>query len=249
VWGANSYNNRASIHGGYPGHTYGNGNGFSASYDNGALNGDYTKAAWAKQGLGEDNEGRYGKSYDAVTASSVDKQAYGRVLDANDNQWAQKYGVWNNDNGKFRGYVASEEDADVAASLGYGQATLGGQKKGWDTWGRDQKLNIDESFDNIWSKNYDAESYDEWDNRRDNKWGAQAWGRDYAGNGAGSFDNGASIGGYGGPGHAYGDNLGAASSSWLASGGRYNNDAWAKQGYGQDANTRWGKSYDSVNAQ
>ena len=29
-----------------------------------------------------------------------------------------------------------------------------------------------ESYDRTWAKSYDAESYDEWDNKDDDKWGA-----------------------------------------------------------------------------
>lgn len=62
----------------------------------------------------------------------------------------------------------------------------------FDAWGRDQDLSIDESYDQTWAKSYDAESYDEWDNKDDDKWGAQAWGKDRDIFGASSVGQGAS---------------------------------------------------------
>jgi len=74
----------------------------------------------------------------------------------------------------------------------------------FDAWGRDQDLSIDESYDQTWAKSYDAESYDEWDNKDDDKWGAQAWGKDRDIYGASSVGQGASEAdwdGYGREGH------------------------------------------------
>ncbi len=155
-----------------------------------------------------------------------------------------------------------------------------------------------------WAKSYDAESYDEWDNKDDDKWGAQQWGKDRDMYGASSYNKAASeadidnygaygkghasasqggsigygktaggYGGYGGYGAGYGAGYGGKASygSAAAAGygksagarmvdtgasagrgaqqGAYDNDEWAKQAYGQDTDSRWGKSYDSVAAQ
>jgi len=40
----------------------------------------------------------------------------------------------------------------------------------------------------------------------------------------------------------------AASQQGAAAQSGYDNDAWAKNAYGQDTDSRWGKSYDFVNA-
>ena len=39
-----------------------------------------------------------------------------------------------------------------------------------------------------------------------------------------------------------------ASGTQQAAQGSYDNDEWAKQAYGSDYDSRWGKSYDSVSA-
>jgi len=166
----------------------------------------------------------------------------------------------------------------------------------FDAWGRDQDLSIDESYDQTWAKSYDAESYDEWDNKDDDKYGAQAWGKDRDVYGAssvgkaasaGDYDaygragygqasqsqsqkGGVAYGGHGGYGQGYGKSVGyGKQSSAQASAGKrgygahqdaqasrnhaaarsgYDNDEWAKQAYGSDFDSRWGKSYDSVAA-
>jgi len=64
-----------------------------------------------------------------------------------------------------------------ASKAGYGNR-MARSASDFDAWGRDQDLSIDESYDQTWAKSYDAESYDEWDNKDDDKWGAQAWGKD-----------------------------------------------------------------------
>ena len=125
------------------------------------------------------------------------------------------------------------------------------------------------------AKAYSAESYDEWDNKDDDKWGAQAWGKDRDVYGASSYGQAASAqdwqgagraaggrksGHYGGHGHGYGHNskkagYGKVNRDWRgasndaqAARGAYDNDEWAKQAYGSDYDSRWGKSYDSVSA-
>merc|ERR1712037_712393 len=145
-------------------------------------------------------------------------------------------------------------------------------------YGRDQDLSIKESYDRTWAKSYDAESYDEWDNKDDDKWGAQAWGKDRDVYGASSFGKAASAGDYDMNGrsnaaagaasaskygsvqpvgygkHGYGKSYStaqaaqAASSKHAAARSGYDNDEWAKQAYGSDFDSRWGKSYDSVAA-
>merc|ERR1711957_661710 len=131
-----------------------------------------------------------------------------------------------------------------------------------DAWGRDQDLEIDESYEQTWAKSYDAESYDEWDNKDADKWGAQAWGRDNDVYGASSY------GAYGSPHGAYGKHGGyakktydtksysgkadaqdyQASAGTSASTAATDNDAWSKNAYGADTDSRWGKSYDFVKA-
>merc|ERR1712037_385433 len=124
--------------------------------------------------------------------------------------------------------------------------------------GRDQDLEVDESYEQTWAKSYDAESYDEWDNLDRDKWGAQAWGKDRDLYGASSYNGAASgaehthkayggVAGYGGWGKggavAYGGKASAhdvqASAGQKASAGAYDADAWAKQAYGSDYDSRW----------
>jgi hypothetical protein len=114
----------------------------------------------------------------------------------------------------------------------------------WDAWGRDQDLAIDESYGKTSAKSYTAESYDEWDNADDDKWGAQAWGKDRDLSGASSYERDASTGA------SKGKKLATDRADWEggAAMSGYDNDEWAKQAYGSDYDSRWGKSYDSVAA-
>jgi len=66
-----------------------------------------------------------------------------------------------------------------AASKAAGLSLDGKSSTKWDAWGRDQDLAIDESYGKTNAKSYRAESYDEWDNQDDDKWGGQGWGSDY----------------------------------------------------------------------
>merc|ERR1719469_988274 len=61
------------------------------------------------------------------------------------------------------------------ASKAYGADYQKSSASDWDAWGRDQDLSISESYGKTNAKSYAAESYDEWDNKDDDKWGAQAW--------------------------------------------------------------------------
>ena len=138
-------------------------------------------------------------------------------------------------------------------------------------------MKLDERYSNTSAKKYGAESYDEWDNKDNDRWGAQAWGKDRDVYGASSYGKAASdydrqgqygnYGGYGGYGNkgygghghgygGYGKNVGygnqygngGASASYGAQQAGYDNDVWAKNAGGADYDSRWGKSYDSVDA-
>merc|ERR1712060_824668 len=81
----------------------------------------------------------------------------------------------------------------------------------------------------------------------------QSYGGHAGGHHAGHAGYGKSHGGHGwgkgGHGYAHADTVwkGASKASAQAKAG-YDNDAWAKQAYGSDADSRWGKSYDNVSA-
>ena len=64
------------------------------------------------------------------------------------------------------------------AQAGYGKDQYQVTIQDWDAYGRDQDLAIDESYGQTHAKSYNAESYDEWDNKDNDQWGAQAWGKD-----------------------------------------------------------------------
>ena len=217
--------------------------------------------------------------------------------------YARGASVWTDVGGKGKGWGKSARgEYDQASDAGYA-GTWGKSGSDWDAYGRDQDLEVDESYEATWAKSYDAESYDEWDNKDDDRWGAQAWGkdrdlygassegdrasegdRDAAGYGAQGAYGAAGYGGYGSQasigygkggwnggsyGGAYGGQYGAygkqgaqaaagygsgkskdagASAARQAAVGAYDNDEWAKQAYGRDFDSRWGKSYDSVAA-
>ena len=274
----------------------------------------YDNDDWAKQAYGEDSDSRWGKSYDAVKARSYENTEYARWLQADDDQWAEDYdrytdgdyddygkaaSVWAKDGKKgWGGYgrIGGHSDAASAAKGSHYDRTSGSD---WDAYGRDQDLEVDESYKQTWAKSYDAESYDEWDNKDADKWGAQAWGSDEDVAGASSYGArasagdldkkaygdgaygaqgygkayggayGSAIGGYGHGAGAYGAGYGKAyggkaygaygqgkashqdyqaSEGGAAARAGYDNDAWAKQASGSDFDSRWGKSYDFVNA-
>ena len=283
-----------------------------------AAAGAYDNDEWAKQAYGSDYDSRWGKSYDSVSAKSYDNESYARAVQADDDQWAEDYdrydsrdagaqgrgaSKWGKDADKVvkghahPGYhgtsVTSKKGAEYDAASEAGQAGYWGKSgSDWDAYGRDQDLSIKESYDRTWAKSYDAESYDEWDNKDDDKWGAQAWGKDRDVYGASSFGKAASAGdydmygrsnaaagaasaskygsvtpvGYGKHGYGksystsqaaqaasskqgYGSHSDAqASRNHAAARSGYDNDEWAKQAYGSDFDSRWGKSYDSVAA-
>jgi len=277
-----------------------------ASKGYGAAKLGYDNDAFAKQAYGQDADSRYGKSYDSVSARSYDNEKYARWLQADDDQWAEDYdsydsgmadaygrgaSVWTDTKGKLGvgygvGLGKGKGELDAASKQGRA-GTWGKSGSDWDAYGRDQDLEVDESYEATWAKSYDAESYDEWDNKDDDKWGAQAWGKDRDAYGASSQGYAASQGdwnGYGqqgaygksygghksghghgyGHGHGHGKSYGGkaaygsaaygaeddrdASKAHAAQRSGYDNDEWAKQAYGSDYDTRWGKSYDSVAA-
>ena len=292
-----------------------------ASAGNRAAKAAMDNDSFAKQAYGSDSDTRWGKSYDSVSARSYQNEKYARWLQADDDQWAEDYDAYENDDSGAYGKAASYwgpgqkgwgkggagalDAASQAGQTGY----WGKTGSDWDAYGRDQDLEVDESYEATWAKSYDAESYDEWDNADADKWGAQAWGKDRdifgassiglraserdldkgsyaygagygsygaagkAGYGAAGYGAKGGAGGWGGAsygagagaygakgGKAYGGYQGASSSktSSLRDGGAsaaraasamgYDNDEWAKQAYGRDMDTRWGKSYDFVDA-
>lgn len=119
-------------------------------------------------------------------------------------------------------------------------------------------LSIKESYDRTWAKSYDGKYYDEWDIQKDKKRGAQAWANGNGQYGASAQDFGASQGDWrrdGGydRGYGYGGQYGArdqlgASQAWAAQRGSYDGGDWARQAYGAETGSRWGKSYDAVDA-
>jgi hypothetical protein len=70
-------------------------------------------------------------------------------------------------------------------SPAYGQAASAQQEakimnsssSDWDAWGRDQDYMEDISYDKTDAKSYAAESYDEWDNKDDDRYGANSYGQ------------------------------------------------------------------------
>jgi len=107
----------------------------------------------------------------------------------------------------------------------------------WDAWGRDQDLEVDESYEQTWAKSYDAESYDEWDNLDKDSWGGQAWGQDEDVYGASSYGRKASAGDK--VSKAYGGKQGNAYGYKNAQGAGYGKQS---KGYGQAAGA-YGNAY------
>ena len=68
-------------------------------------------------------------------------------------------------------------DYDDCHCKAYGADFKKSSVSDWDVWGTDQDFSIIESYGKTNAKSYAAESYDEWDNKDDDKWGAQAWGQ------------------------------------------------------------------------
>ena len=192
---------------------------------------------YAKQGHGLDTDTRWGKSYDMVKARSYSNEKYARWLQADDDVWGEDYdqlregdtgaygkaasawgpgkapSVW----GYGGAYGASKDAASKAGAEGYKNV----YKSDWDSYGRDQDLEVDESYEMTNAKSYTAESYDEWDNVDKDNWGAQAWGIDQ-------------------------DKLGASSLNFAASAGDENKSA---QGYGKNYGTNgYGAQYGAYGA-
>merc|ERR1719491_812135 len=94
----------------------------------------------------------------------------------------------------------------------------GDSQNQWDAYGRDQDFHEKTSFDNTRAKAY-----------------------------AGKYGNSYNSGHGHGKG-AQGKKWQGASASDKQSAQGYDNDAWSKQAYGEDTDSRWGKSYDSVKA-
>ena len=66
----------------------------------------------------------------------------------------------------------SKPEIKQGASQAYGADYQKASASDWDAWGRDQDLSISESYGKTNAKSYAAESYDEWDNQDNDKWGA-----------------------------------------------------------------------------
>ena len=226
--------------------------GASGAY--GAAKGAYDNDAWAKQAYGSDYDSRWGKSYDSVEAKSYSNENYARQVRADDDQWAEDYDRYDSGDADAYGNAASRWSKNGkggpgryngpggkgaehdGASAGYGNKYWGKSASDWDAWGRDQDYAEDVSYDKTLAKSYAAESYDEWDNADDDKWGAQAWGKDRDVYGASSYGQAASSADY----DKYKSQGGAAGSRWA--GGN-------KLGYGQesDAASRQGaRGYGSM---
>jgi hypothetical protein len=200
--------------------------GASGAY--GAAKGAYDNDAWAKQAYGSDYDSRWGKSYDSVEAKSYSNENYARQVRADDDQWAEDYDRYDSGDadaygnaasrwskngkggpGRYNGPGGKKAEHD-GASAGYGNKYWGKSASDWDAWGRDQDYAEDVSYDKTLAKSYAAESYDEWDNADDDKWGAQAWGKDRDVYGASSYGQAASSADY----DKYASQGGAAASRW-----------------------------------
>ena len=117
--------------------------------------------------------------------------------------------------------AAYSQKASASQATGYQKAA----GSDWDAWGRDQDLSIDESYGTTAAKSYRAESYDEWDNKDNDKWGSQQWNQDRDMAGASSQEYDASSG----PNARYG----AAGSNGYN--GYNNGHGYGNQAYGQNA--------------
>ena len=191
VYGASSYGKDASAskngkvagYGGYgaQGKTGWNG----ASWEGAQSQAGYDNDQWAKQAYGQDYDSRWGKSYDSVSAKNYQNESYDRELWADDDQWAEDYDNYERRDANSYGAKASASYGKggyggygKAASAGNGADYWGNQGSDFDAWGRDQDLSVKESYDQTWAKSYEAESYDEWDNKDNDKYGSQGWGID-----------------------------------------------------------------------
>jgi len=116
------------------------------------------------------------------------------------------------------------EQASVAAKSDYNKKST----NDWDAWGRDQDLEIDESYGKTSAKSYRAESYDEWDNQDNDKWGGQGWGRDFDKKGASSNQYDASKSANSSKNYSASADTDEASWKGGAQMSGYDNDAWAK---------------------
>jgi len=266
----------------------------SASASWGSASAGYDNDEWAKQGSGSDYDSRFGKSFDSVSARSYENETFARDLQVDDDMWAEDYddyyskqaagygkaGSYCDESGCYYVRPTYESGAAKAGASG----AYGRQGQGWDAYNRDQDLSVQESYDMTWAKSYDAESYDEWNNQDQDKWGCQSWGKDRDGRNQAAWGNAASDAnardyygsqygaaydndgygkgyGYGGKGYGY-DNQYAqggayangmesdnsASASYGAARAGYDNDEWAKLAHSSDYDSRYGKSYDFVNA-
>jgi hypothetical protein len=189
-----------------------------ASQSHGASQGGYDNDQWAKQAYAQDTDSRWGKSYDSVDAKNYDNEWYEKSVWADDDQWAEDYDRYDKQSGDSYGKAASTNNG----SYGYGHGKHGGvdaassagaagywgkSASDFDAWGRDQDFKETVRYDNTRAKAYSAESYDEWDNQDNDKYGAQAWGKDADVYGASSYGKDASsadYGSYGKQGAAYG---------------------------------------------
>ena len=195
----------------------------------------YGNAASAGHSVSPSSQGYYG--YAPVKGHVGHGWGNGGYAGAQGGAYGGAYGGYG---GYGKSFSTPAVTKNAGASKAYGAGYNGSAGSDWDAWGRDQDLRVSESYDQVHAKSYNAESYDEWDNADDDKWGAQSWGRDQDKYGASSWKGNQSKQNEGKP--------KAASTEFDAEKAAYDNDSWAKQAYGSDYDSRWGKSYDNVGA-
>merc|ERR1719201_367293 len=224
------------------GRGYGEDDENNASVAYGAQKGGYDNDEWAKQAAGSDYDSRYGKSYDAVDAKSYDNTRYARDVRADDDQWAEDYDRYGKkDVGAYGAAASTWNTKGDAASEDGKSAYWGKQASDWDAWGRDQDYKEKISYDQTRAKAYSAESYDEWDNRDDDTYGAQAWGKDRDVYGASSYGKADSMkeydqyGGYGSGAAAQGSSYGGSKTVKTAAPSK--GHGWGSKGQGYGAKT------------
>ncbi len=187
-YGGYGHGGHASAHGSYGQAGYGGKDSVwkGASWEGGQQQAGYDNDEWAKQAYGQDYDSRWGKSYDRVSAKSYENEQYDRELWADDDQWAEDYDRYDSRDADSYGRAASASygKAGYGGYGGYGSAASKAGAAGYDSrsssdfdaWGRDQDLSVKESYDQTWAKSYEAESYDEWDNKDNDRYGSQGWG-------------------------------------------------------------------------
>jgi hypothetical protein len=229
-----------------------------ASWEGGQQQAGYDNDQWAKQAYGQDYDSRWGKSYDSVSAKSYENESYDRELWADDDQWAEDYDRYDSRDAASQGNAASASYGKAGyggyggygAHGGYGKAASKAGAAGYDSrsgsdfdaWGRDQDLSVKESYDQTWAKSYEAESYDEWDNKDNDKYGSQGWGIDRDAAASSSYGKKASDGDYDAYGKA-GQAYGQYGQSYGGYGSGYGSGYGHGKGYGGSSQGYAGAAY------